>query len=238
LEFIFSAHWCPPCRKFTPVLTSSYTKLKESGKNFEIVFVSEDHDIESFTEYYAEMPWLAIPFGDPRIADLKRRFKASGIPRLIIIDASTGDTICDEGRSQVENDQNGLDYPWYPKPIDDVNSAPGSVLNEETCLVVLDPKLKNEEIELLREIAVSYKEKWKNLEPQPLHFVYGTSGNMFNKISSFLKLSGSTFPILIILDIQGQLKYIQETPVTEENIKTLIDDFVDEKITMKSLNQH
>merc|ERR1711998_484877 len=36
----FSAHWCPPCRGFTPKLAETYNTLKAAGKNFEIVFVS------------------------------------------------------------------------------------------------------------------------------------------------------------------------------------------------------
>ena len=62
----FSAHWCPPCRGFTPKLAEWYKKFTQSevGKNFEVVFVSSDRDEDSFKEYYAEMPWLALPFAD------------------------------------------------------------------------------------------------------------------------------------------------------------------------------
>ena len=62
----FSAHWCPPCRGFTPKLAEWYTKFRKTdkGKNFEVVFASSDRDEESFNEYYATMPWLAVPFSD------------------------------------------------------------------------------------------------------------------------------------------------------------------------------
>ena len=30
----FSAHWCPPCRGFTPKLASVYNEIKEEGKDF------------------------------------------------------------------------------------------------------------------------------------------------------------------------------------------------------------
>merc|ERR1712232_1283954 len=57
----FSAHWCPPCRGFTPQLAKWYTNsLKENG--MEIVFVSSDRDESSFNSYFGEMPWLALPF--------------------------------------------------------------------------------------------------------------------------------------------------------------------------------
>lgn len=59
----FSAHWCPPCRGFTPKLAEFYKKL-HAEKNFEIVFVSSDKNEGEFQEYYKEMPWLALPYSD------------------------------------------------------------------------------------------------------------------------------------------------------------------------------
>ena len=59
----FSAHWCPPCRGFTPELVKFYNANHE-GKNFEIIFVSSDRDEKSFKEYYNDMPWLALAFSE------------------------------------------------------------------------------------------------------------------------------------------------------------------------------
>jgi nucleoredoxin len=66
LGIYFSAHWCPPCRMFTPELATFYKKFKQSeaGSRLEIVFVSSDKDEESFKEYLKEMPWPAVPFAD------------------------------------------------------------------------------------------------------------------------------------------------------------------------------
>ena len=44
----FSAHWCGPCRGFTPVLAEAYLTMTTGGKNFEIVFASSDKDDASF----------------------------------------------------------------------------------------------------------------------------------------------------------------------------------------------
>ena len=44
----FSAHWCPPCRGFTPELVKAYTKLKAVGRDFEVVFISSDRDLAGF----------------------------------------------------------------------------------------------------------------------------------------------------------------------------------------------
>jgi nucleoredoxin len=58
----FSAHWCPPCKQFTPKLADVYNDLIKSQKSFEIVFVSSDRSEEEFYEYFKEMPWIALPY--------------------------------------------------------------------------------------------------------------------------------------------------------------------------------
>lgn len=70
---------CPPCRAFTPMLAKLYKKLTEDKKNVEVVFVSSDRSEESFGQYLDTMPWLAVPFGDPRIDQIKNLFAIDGI---------------------------------------------------------------------------------------------------------------------------------------------------------------
>ena len=50
----FSAHWCPPCRGFTPLLSKAYEEYKQKvgdQAEVEVVFVSGDNDENSFKEY-------------------------------------------------------------------------------------------------------------------------------------------------------------------------------------------
>ena len=59
----FSAHWCPPCRNFTPLLCQFYDEVNKDGaKNLQIVFVTSDKDDAAFQGYYETMPWVAVPF--------------------------------------------------------------------------------------------------------------------------------------------------------------------------------
>jgi len=64
VAFYFSAHWCPPCRRFTPMLIEAYLHLKSAlpVHGLELIFVSSDRDLSSFRNYFNTMPWLAVPF--------------------------------------------------------------------------------------------------------------------------------------------------------------------------------
>lgn len=94
LLFYVSAHWCPPCRQFTPMLANWY---KTIGKAFvEIVFLSADHDENSFQSYFtASHPWMAIDYEDDTREQLMATLKVSGIPRLVVINATTGNIVED-----------------------------------------------------------------------------------------------------------------------------------------------
>ncbi|XP_010553606.1 PREDICTED: probable nucleoredoxin 1 [Tarenaya hassleriana] len=116
----FSAHWCPPCRGFTPKLVEVYKQIKARDEAFELIFISSDRDQASFDEYYSEMPWLALPFGDPRKQSLARTFKVSGIPMLVAL-GPTGRTITTEARDLVG--AHGADaYPFTQERLKEVEA--------------------------------------------------------------------------------------------------------------------
>ena len=58
----YSAHWCPPCRAFTPKLVEWYNGFKAKHENFELVFASSDKSEEAQIDYMKEasMPWPAM----------------------------------------------------------------------------------------------------------------------------------------------------------------------------------
>nr|TKR84447.1 hypothetical protein D5086_0000257680 [Populus alba] len=93
----FSAQWCPPCRAFLPKLIEAYHTIKRKDNAFEVIFISSDRDQSTFDEFYSEMPWLALPFGDERKQILSRKFKIKGIPAAVAIGPS-GRTITKEAR--------------------------------------------------------------------------------------------------------------------------------------------
>lgn len=98
----FSAHWCPPCRAFTPQLASAF-KYGSPPPNLAAVFVSGDRDEASFTQYWNEMPWLAMPYSTPQRQSLGANYGVRGIPSLVILNGRTGAVISSNGREDVSS---------------------------------------------------------------------------------------------------------------------------------------
>jgi len=99
----FSAHWCPPCRQFTPILKDFYEALIDSDKPFEIIFVSFDRSEEDLKSYMHEAHgnWCTFAFGDPSIKELADKYHVNGIPALIVIN-DKGDSVSENGRADVQ----------------------------------------------------------------------------------------------------------------------------------------
>ena len=90
IALYFSAHWCGPCRKFTPQLVDYYNRVAPQHPEFEIIFVSHDRNQFGFETYLREanMPWPAIDYQKlPMMAALSR-YAGDGIPCLVVVDPS------------------------------------------------------------------------------------------------------------------------------------------------------
>ena len=90
----YSAHWCPPCRKFTPKLASFYNSYSKKHDNFEIIFVSSDDSEDDMENYMKKtnMPWTALEFD--KKSHPATRYSGNGIPCLVLID-NKGNVLAD-----------------------------------------------------------------------------------------------------------------------------------------------
>ena len=86
----FSAHWCGPCRKFTPQLVAYYNQIARDHPEFEIIFVSADKSADGMATYMREtgMPWPAIEYSKLASVPALQKYAGKGIPDLVIVDAS------------------------------------------------------------------------------------------------------------------------------------------------------
>jgi len=222
----FSAHWCPPCRGFTPSLIKAYNEHLQA-KGLEIVFVSSDRDQAAFNSYYDEMPWLAIPPGDPRKAKLSQKFGVSGIPALVLVDAATGETITDNARGSVSADPTGVDFPWHPKPLKNMAAGEGlDQINEETALCVMlegcDQSTKDAAMAVLTPLAEARKAAGDDI----LFFHAPAVEGPTEQIRKLTKIGEPTAsPQLVLLDIpdEGGFYTSPATEVTADTITTFLD---------------
>lgn len=105
----FSASYCPPCVKFTPILSSIYKELKKRNKEIEIIFISSDKTIESSNRYFNYMPWVTIPYEKRYIKErLCNIFDVQTIPQLIILN-NDGDIVDNSGRFFMQTNKDDID---------------------------------------------------------------------------------------------------------------------------------
>jgi nucleoredoxin len=81
----YSAHWCPPCRAFTPQLVQFYNREKKQHPEFELFFFRNDKSQDDMIEYMKlmKMQWPAVGFqkDGPLL-----KYRGSGIPCLVVVD--------------------------------------------------------------------------------------------------------------------------------------------------------
>jgi nucleoredoxin len=111
VAFYFSAHWCPPCRAFTPLLAEVYNTAKQMGLNFEVVFVSSDSDEDGFNEYYGSQPWMSIKYdNEDERSNLGQVFGVQGIPSLQIV--KNGKLLTKDGRGAIMSNKIAAIQKW------------------------------------------------------------------------------------------------------------------------------
>lgn len=86
--FYYSAHWCGPCRRFTPELRAFYDAVRSLGQDeFELIFVSSDTSAKMMEQYMKEeaMPWPAVKY-KKRSNSIISKYEGNGIPCLVVTD--------------------------------------------------------------------------------------------------------------------------------------------------------
>lgn len=99
----FSAHWCGPCRAFTPKLVEFHSKCRQKKFPVEIIFISSDNDEKEMMKYMkeAKMKWPAVPYNSPLREKIKKEFGVNGIPTFIVLN-NEGEIVSSNARFDVE----------------------------------------------------------------------------------------------------------------------------------------
>lgn len=238
LGVYFSAHWCPPCKGFTPDLVKFYKKMQEA-KEFDIIFASSDRDAAAFKEYFGEMPWKAIPFGDDRKTQLSKLYGVSGIPTLVWIDKD-GKTITTGGRACVGQDPDGKEFPWYPKPINELTGSHASKINDEACLIYFCKEGEDSVTvakDAMKDTAekVLSQAKAEDKDQELLFFFAKSDEEMIDSLTEFAGLSHEP-PQLVILDVPQGAKYVCDKKEFDATVVSqFVDDFLAGKLEKQTL---
>ena len=90
IAYYFSAHWCAPCRKFTPQLVEYYNRVAPQHPEFEVVLYSFDKSPAEMEQYMREsnMPWPAIDYDKRDAKNELRAAAGNGIPSLVLVEAT------------------------------------------------------------------------------------------------------------------------------------------------------
>merc|ERR1711988_10913 len=240
----FSAHWCPPCRGFTPELVKTYNKMKEQGKEFEIIFASSDRDEGSFKEYFREMPWLALPYSERELKEkLSKIFNVEGIPSFHIIEHD-GTVINNNGRGAVGGDPEGLEFPWYPKPVNDLAAGPDGINETPSVILLMEGVAAEKQSKLsvaLEDVAkrVFADAKAKKEEAEFCFFTGKSAGGITDRVRQLCQGGEATAqPQLFLLDIpdNGGFYQAEVSDVTEKSITAFIADYKSGSLTRKQLS--
>lgn len=240
LALYFSAHWCPPCRAFTPRLVQTYKELKKraGSDDLEFIFVSSDKDQSQFDEYFAEMPWAAIPFSDAtRRRALAARCGVRGIPTLATIGAD-GVVINQKAKESAIADAKGMEFPWWPKAVEDLavhSQSNGFHVQEMPALIVFmeaaDDVDQREVEDALLPIAQAEAEvaKAEGSPPALIFFTVKSEASLPQQVRNVCDLKTvSDSPQMIIVNIQGNGAYhLPQGGVSSPVNSTTIKDFVD-----------
>jgi nucleoredoxin len=171
----FSAHWCPPCRVFTPKLATVYNEIKKAGHDFEVVFISSDRSEKDFKSYHGEMPWLAIPHDNEEEKDAcSEKYSITGLPTFVLVDGETGETITTDGRDVV-GEFGAAGFPFTDARLEECKkekeAKKSKALAEMRPLSFIGPLTKVSDIE----IEMSAQDVWSSSETVALAFMAGSN---------------------------------------------------------------
>lgn len=221
----FSAHWCPPCRGFTPEFVKWYNKFikTETGKKVEVVFESWDKDEDAFKGYFGSMPWAAIPYVKGKHA-LGDKFNVNGIPTVMVLD-DKGEVITMKARGKIMGDPEGKaeNFPWVPPPTDEIS---GDINNGPSLVVIYkDADALKANKEKYNEIALSFKTGKKKL----LFFhALRTDESQYKQIKRIFKIDDEAQ--MVISDIPNKQRFCHKKSKdnSEESIKAFVTAYMND----------
>ncbi|CBZ29253.1 tryparedoxin-like protein [Leishmania mexicana MHOM/GT/2001/U1103] len=136
----FSAHWCPPCRSFTPKLKAFYEKHHVTH-SFQVLFISSDSSPDEMKTYFNEAhgDWLALQYKDAQTIgrEWAQQHGLVSIPSLLVLENNAERRLVTSyGRDMVLRDPEAQSFPWHNAAAI-INAARRSFMQKTAAIVVL-----------------------------------------------------------------------------------------------------
>jgi len=245
----FSAHWCGPCRNFTPLLKQVYQKLKDDGKDVEVVFVSSDRSQEQFDEYFGEMPWAAIPFNNKVEREtIEEKYDVQGIPAMAVlqdgqlVNPSAVSSVRAAGGDPFDAAAAAAEFPWKQKAVEELSMGTASHLNNSPSLILFQEKNVAEGVQttnasfLQSAAEVQLDKELSGGKREMGYFVH----NKVSEITPMMKKMMTELEAedkMVILHFGGQgAYYLADLPTSEADVSKFVADFHAGKLERKQAN--
>jgi len=257
LGLYFSAHWCPPCRGFTPVLKQFYQEYKTKDPNFEIIFVSSDKEEKAMIDYFKEDhgDYLALPY-EKRTEknELSSMFGVNGIPTFVVI-GPDGQVINSNARGKVSSGvQMVLAQGWAPPAVGNLAEGPeaaGTDINECPSIVVMcdgaDATVQKSIEETLEPLAQKYIEEAKATGDSPKYiFLIAKGGGPIDQLKALTKkdagdaiAAAGAKPVMLLFDIpdQGAFYFSGTHDITRDSVEAFIRSKEDGQVKRMQLGR-
>ncbi|EFN83931.1 nucleoredoxin [Harpegnathos saltator] len=237
----FSAHWCPPCKAFTPQLVDTYQRIRERGHDFEVIFVSSDRSEDSYNAYTETMPWLRIPFSqEERRRKLARALDVQAIPTLVILDPRDN-IITLDGRTELIEDPEGLNFPWTSRLVNiltekyatSLHDAPAIILfvEGEDCEIQFGESVLLPTAQAYRRDRPDYDPNYDDPDDDTLQFYIALDCETSDILREFIGLDDAV-PLLTAIDIPRGIYVVMEygAEITVDSVQQFVDGFLNNKL--------
>ncbi|XP_014468776.1 PREDICTED: nucleoredoxin-like [Dinoponera quadriceps] len=237
----FSAHWCPPCKAFTPQLVDTYQRIRERGHDFEVIFVSSDRSEDSYNAYTETMPWLKIPFSqEERRRKLARALDVQAIPTLVILDPRDN-IITLDGRTELIEDPEGLNFPWTSRLVNiltekyatSLHDAPAIILfvEGEDCEIQFGESVLLPTAQAYRRDRPDYDPNYDDPDDDTLQFYIALDCETSDILREFIGLDDAV-PLLTAIDIPRGIYVVMEdgAEITVDSVQQFVDGFLNNKL--------
>jgi len=235
----FSAHWCGPCRNFTPNLVKAYKEVKATNPDFEIVFVTSDRTEEGFKSYFGEMPWAALSWDQSAEREsIEEKFGVQGIPALVMMQdgkllngSAVGNVRTAGGPDEFNASAAAAKFPWKEEAVQELGPSTAGNLNECACLILFQDKGVAEDVQksnaaFLETAAKAELESALSGNERKMGYY---THNAVNDVTPTLKKMMTELETenkMVILHFGGQgAYYLADLPKSEDDVTKFVADF-------------